>query len=247
MLAAVMLFMLLFVGCGKEYEVASAKGQEGMQYTIGNVSYTVTFNEWDYLFYDTVLGWDRDERMASGSDYLLNEWKNSQLDHSRQYEWAGKGDVVDSSILLWNYYTDSAWAKRKSALLLGRCKFTYDGSCYFKMDGVSALIYNISYLFSIPRKALTSLRCMDGITGYLAGLVGLIIGLVLSIIGAIVATILGIVCHPIETLANLTAGVFYFGPRWWTYVVHTNFIASLWDLIWGAIIYPIWQIIIFWV
>lgn len=246
MLSAATLLTLLFIGCGKEYDVAEAEAQEGRPYNIGNVSHQVTFNSWDYLFFETVDRRDRETGSANGSDYLLNDWRNSQLDMSRRYEWEGKGESLGSSILLWNHFTDSAWAKRKSALLLGRCKFTYDGSCYFNMDGVSALIYNVSYLFSIPRKALTSLRCMDGLAGYLAGLVGLVIGLVLSLIGIVLASLVGIVCHPLETLANLTAGLFYFGSGWWTYVTHTNFIASLWDLVWGGIIYPLWQALTFW-
>ena len=243
------LLLLIVTGCAKEYDVAQAKGQEGMPYSLGNVSFKVTFNEADFLFFDTVKGWDRDKGKAAGSDALLNEYKNSGLDQSRSYEWEGRGESLGASVLLFQAteFTDSAWAKRKTALLLGRCKFSYDFSCYFSMDGMSALIYNVAYLFSVPRKVLTSIKCADGIIGYLAGLILLIIGTVASIVGIFLATLLGVVCHPIETCANITAGLFYFGPGWRAYVMHTNIIASFWDLVWGGIIYPLWQALVFWI
>lgn len=93
---------------------------------------------------------------------------------------------------------------------------------------------------------MMSLFCADGVLGFVWNILQLLIGIVAAIVRTVVATQIGAVCHPLETLANLTAGLFYFGPGWWRYVLHTNFIASLWDLIWGGIVYPLWQALIFW-
>ena len=72
-------------------------------------------------------------------------------------------------------------------------------------------------------------------------------------VGIVAAPVINTVCHPIETLANLTVGVLplqlweleevdsYIG-----YVFRTNILYSLWDLIWGGVIYPLWQALTFW-
>ncbi len=245
-------FVLVFAfgvvcGCAKDYEVATAEAQVGRKYKLGNVSSEVTFNTYDYLFYEQIYKIDLVERKASGSDILLNEFTNETIPAwTPEYLYRGKGETGDASLLLWNYFTDSAWAKRKSALLTGRCKFSYDITSLWRFDGVSALIYNTSYLFSVPRKALTAVLCMDGLQGYLESLIILIIGACASIISLVAGTIVCFICHPIETLANLTVGLFCLDNGYWTYVLHTNLLASLWDLIWGAIIYPILQIFVFW-
>ena len=215
-------------GCANELDVATAESQVGRPYKFGNVSSEVTLNTCDYLFYQQIQKTDPVERKSSGSDMLLNEFINETIpEWTPRYLYEGKGETGDASLLLWNYFTDSAWAKRKSALLTGRCKFTYDITSLWRFDGVSAFIYNTSYLFSVPRKALTALLCMDGLLGYIKSLVILTIGACASIIGLLVGTVLCAICHPVETLANLTAGIFCFTDGYFTYILHTNILASL--------------------
>ena len=107
----------------------------------------------------------------------------------------------------WVVFHDSACSKRKAALMMGRCVFSYKFANYISFDGVSALIYNVAYICSIPRKALTGLRCSDGLFGYIHDLIVLAIGFVCAVIGVFLSTILGLLCHPFETLANLFVGV----------------------------------------
>lgn len=143
-------------------------------------------------------------------------------------------------------YADSAWFKRLHALAMARGFLTYQFRTYIYYDGISGLLYNTAYLASAPNKVLSCLKCSDGVLGYVCDMFKLLFGILLSIVGLVAAPLVGLLCHPIETLANLTVGVFYFGPGWWTYVTHTNIFASLWDLIWGGMIYPLWQALTFW-
>lgn len=139
-----------------------------------------------------------------------------------------------------------ACTNRKLALAMARGMWSYKFSNYFHLDGVSGLIYNVTYIASIPAKALTGLRSSDGVFGYVGDLIKLLLGAIAAIIGIFAATILNTLCHPLQTIANLTIGLFYFDSGWFSYVFSTNFIASLWDLVWGGIIYPLWQALTFW-
>ena len=143
-------------------------------------------------------------------------------------------------------YKDSAWFKRQFSLAYARGFLSYQFRSYFYFDGVSALTYNTAYLFSVPNKIVMSFFCADGVLGFAWNILQLLLGMVAALVGVVAATLLGAICHPFETLANLTAGIFYFGPGWWRYVFHTNFLASLWDLIFGGIVYPLWQFLTFW-
>lgn len=145
-----------------------------------------------------------------------------------------------------------AFAKRKAALAMSREVFCYSFSNYLYLDGVSGFIYNVSYIMQIPHKLLRGLRAMDGIWRYIKSLFHLFVGFVLALVGCVVAPIFNTLCHPFETLSNLIVGVVSAcadedSPvSWIEYVWRTNIIASLWDLIWGGMIYPLWQALIFW-
>lgn len=141
---------------------------------------------------------------------------------------------------------NEACTNRKLALAMARGLWSYKFPNYFYMDGVSGLIYNVTYLASVPAKALAGLRSSDGIFGYVGDLLKLLLGAIAAIIGIFAATIFNTICHPFQTIANLTIGLLYFDSGWWTYVTHTNIFASLWDLIWGGMIYPLWQALTFW-
>ena len=158
----------------------------------------------------------------------------------------------DESDVLLFAASDFAFAKRKAALNMSREVFCYSFQNYLFWDGVSGLIYNVSYIMQAPHKALRGLRAMDGIWRYIKSLVKLGFGVLCAIVGVVVAPIFNTLIHPLETLSNLLVGVvsacgLMDSPvSWIGYVCRTNIIASLWDLIWGGIIYPLWQALTFW-
>lgn len=149
---------------------------------------------------------------------------------------------------------ETACSKRKAALDLSREIWTYSFKSYVALDGVSGLIYNVGYLCSVPHKIVRGLFCMDGVICYIGALVKLGIGSVCAAVGIVAAPIVGTLFHPLETLSNLTIGLlcididgeYSLGLTYTKYVFNTNIIASLIDLVWGAIIYPLLQTILFW-
>lgn len=229
------------VGCGNENDVSSARALDGKDVRLQNLSIVLSFNTCDNLFFEKIRDYDHEKDEIVSSDSLLavySNWRSMERNERLEHPW------------LASEFFDSAYTKRKTALLMGRCVFSYKFDNYVRFDGISAMIYNVAYIFSAPRKALTALRSSDGITGYIGDMVVLGIGIVLAIIGFFVSTFLGLVCHPLETLSNLLIGIAYFGDggfaAWKAYVLHTNLFASLWDLVWGAMIYPLWQAVMFW-
>ena len=172
----------------------------------------------------------------------MKEFKSDML----EYRDGGISDEV--GFVGWHkfHFYRSAYSKRVVALLMARTCYTYTFKNYINMDGVSGLIYNTAYVFSIPRKLLTGIFIADGICEYLKNSAKLLIGGVFAVAGIPCSFVINTICHPIETLANLTVGVAYFGDDWFEYVRNTNLVVSLWDLIWGGIIYPLWQALVFW-
>ena len=93
---------------------------------------------------------------------------------------------------------------------------------------------------------------MDGVGRYVNGLFRLTWGSCCAVVGLVAAPVINTICHPAETLANLTAGLVYIDTQnttvpWTCYVFHTNILASLWDLIWGAIVVPILHLLTFFI
>jgi hypothetical protein len=142
-----------------------------------------------------------------------------------------------------------------------------------RFDGVSNLLYNVSYIFSIPAKLMhgTRLVCFNSNYGWSdwCWLLGqLVVGFFLACIMLFFGTAIGTICHPWETLGNLTinlGAVWESGPgsgwladssfeflgllspwAWgrmgWELIPH-SLVGSLWDLIWGAIIAPLVDIV----
>jgi len=146
---------------------------------------------------------------------------------------------------------DFAFAKRKAALNMSREVFCYSFKNYILLDGVSGIIYNASYIMQVPHKLLRGLRSMDGIFRYATAVVKLAAGTVCAIVGLVASPVINTICHPFETLSNLSVGVvsacvdMNCPISWLEYVARTNILYSLWDLIWGAIVYPIVQAAIF--
>ena len=181
----------------------------------------------------------------SKADWMFDEWISAHKSDNLKYRNEGCSD--DVGVVSWHEtaFHCSAYTKRVMALLMARCGYTYTFKNYVNLDGVSGLIYNTAYVFSIPRKILTGMLTAEGAGEYLWNTTKLLVGGVFAVVGIPLSLVVNTVCHPIETLANLTVGVAYFGEGWGTYVANTNLIASLWDLIWGAIIYPLVQAVVF--
>ncbi len=214
---------LLVAGCGNGKYGSWTKGEVFTRGVIG-VDIDLSYNEADFLYencYKESFGLD-----LCGGGYYGSDW---------------------------------ACSKRLAAKTMAKETFTYSFKNYFMLDGVSGLIYNVGYIFSVPHKALRGLRCMNGVGGYLDALFKLTWGTVAAAVGVVVAPVVNTVFHPFETLANLTVGIIHVdgiefldihpsgaGCGWWGYVLHTNLVASLWDLVWGAMIHPLWQAVVFW-
>ena len=255
--------MLLCAGCADKEELARAQEMDDqyLYVTSGIMSRSPKGNKADWLYFEYTVN--------HSCDYLYNR-ANPESEVEKLYNAGAKpedvaaiyrsggfvqhGDPEDLSYARCGFYCadyqDSAFNKRNAALLWSRCEFSYDFGNYYNLDGVSGLIYNVSYIFSVPCKLLRYLKCADGILGYFWGVCQLLLGTLFAIIGVVVAPIFNTLCHPIETLANLTIGFAYFDSpysrHWFKCVLNTNIIASLWDLIWGGMIYPLWQALIFW-
>lgn len=221
--------MLLCAGCAKEdntpatYWITDAKRLAGSSSgnEFGN-GVAVTLNKADTMF---------------------ERWLRKNKSDNLKYRNEAISDEV--GFVAWNEYIDSAYQKRVHALLMGRCLYTYTFKNYIGFDGVSGLIYNTAYVFSIPRKILTGFLTSEGAIEYLWNTTKLLVGGVFAVVGIPCSFVVNSICHPWETLANLTVGVLYFGEGWGTYVANTNIIVSLWDLVWGAILYPLFQALIF--
>ena len=179
------------------------------------------------------------------ADWMFEKWIKEHKSDNLKYRDEGCSD--DVGFVAWHEsgYYRSAYTKRVMALLMGRCGYTYTFKNYFNLDGASGIIYNTAYVFSIPRKMLTGMLTSEGAIEYLCNTTKLLIGGVFAIVGIPCSFVINTICHPFETLANLTVGVAYFGNGWGTYVANTNLIVTLWDLIWGAILYPLLQALIF--
>lgn len=178
--------------------------------------------------------------------------------YSDCYKKSRGGDLWDLGIDRCEWPSDWACSKRTAAIHMSRHIYTYSFQNYVLMDGVSGFMYNVGYLCSVPHKLLRGLRCMNGIWGYSVAAVKLMFGAVCSVVGMVASPIINTVCHPWETLANLTVGVaFVDGVEflgvhpdsdrgWFWYVFRTNLVYTLWDLVWNSILYPLIQCFTFW-
>lgn len=120
-----------------------------------------------------------------------------------------------------------------------------------KFDAVSNLLYNVSYIFSIPAKLIHSTKVADGIMDYIGIVISLAFGTLMSVVMISVGTIVGFICHPFESLANLIVGFdislsadFIKNLLDTNYIYHVNLIYSLVDLLWGAIVLPLLEIVL---
>ncbi|NCU33012.1 MAG: hypothetical protein EOM23_08805 [Candidatus Moranbacteria bacterium] len=146
---------------------------------------------------------------------------------------------------------------RKIAILSGKSMvkyifFTYDGRSGERadfpdglyathFDGLSNVLYNISYLFSMPAKLLhgsfavlapTEEKERSRLADWLDLLLTLFIGYFLAFIMLPIGALIGTVFHPLQTLANLTF-----------VSIKINILASFWDFLFGSIISPLWDVL----
>lgn len=160
------------------------------------------------------------------------------------------------------HYSNSAFTKRKTALGLSRTHYSYKWFNYqpypeswpslkfllaFQLDGVSNVIYNTSYLCNIPKKVQVSCHLSHSIID----VIYLIWGGLSALFMLPLSFLIGTICHPWETLANLTVGIIFIPPDsisvfsgdywrlYWDYVCNTNIITSLWDLLYHGVIQPL--------
>lgn len=147
-----------------------------------------------------------------------------------------------------------AFAKRGAALSMAKEVYTYSFQNYVFFDGVSGFLYNLTYITSIPHKLLRGLMCMDGVGTYIGGVFKLTWGFVAATVGLVASPVVNTICHPFETLANLTIGIPFhsfglsledYNIPWWYYMGRTNLLMTAWDLVWGAIVHPLVQAALF--
>lgn len=181
--------------------------------------------------------------------------------------------------------THNALAKRKSALFLGRgvidyclVNYDYNGKIYesggffterysyrpvmkplflicMKFDAVSNVLYNVSYIFSIPAKLIHGTKVSNGIGDYTGIVLQLAIGGTLASIMIPAGFTIGFICHPFESLANMFVGFSVssysltellsldFIKNTSNYSYNVNLVSSAVDLFWGAMITPLLDII----
>ena len=158
----------------------------------------------------------------------------------------------------------SAYYNRKMALFFGKSSIPYLFFNYSpdtgerkafpyslvstSFDGVSNVLYNISYLASIPAKLLhgsfslfpseTTAKIVGiddetfGISEWFDMLLSVLAGFFIALIMMPLGFMIGLLFHPFQTFANL---VFL--------SMNTNIFTSVWDLVVGAIILPLWDVV----
>lgn len=165
--------------------------------------------------------------------------------------------------------TQNAFSKRKSALFLGRgvidycfVNYNFNGDKYvsgglfrdkhsyrptmkpmflicMKYDSASNILYNVSYIFSIPAKLIHGVKVANGIDDYLKIVLHLAWGGILAVAMLAIGTVAGFLCHPFESFANFFVGTNFSSID---YSYHVNLVYYLVDLFWGAMISPLLDI-----
>lgn len=242
------LFCTFCLGCARQDVVDAVEPLVGVSWpgAIAFSSCCPKMSKSDLLYFSDIARYN--------SDSLYNEAFCRSLE---QASYTDRGELCRAGWFAGSNYervvitglrpeVDCACAKRKAALLWARCKFTYEFGSYYHLDGISGLIYNVCYVASVPRKLIVYLRSADGISGYFFGVLQLVFGLCCALVGCVASLVVNSLCHPLETLSNLTVGILYFNKDWMGYVINTNLLSSLWDLLWGGVAYPLIKALMFW-
>lgn len=142
---------------------------------------------------------------------------------------------------------DSAFCKRRAAMELSTYLYTYkllnydsDGLSWnfliaMRLDALSNLNYNLSFLFGVPWRIIVSPRVSISFFDWIGNIIVILFDFFLGVFMIVVGPFIGFICHPFESLANLTIGFAYIPQYGWEqykfYVSNVNLIASVWDLI----------------
>ncbi|TYT75229.1 hypothetical protein [Desulfobotulus mexicanus] len=157
----------------------------------------------------------------------------------------------------------NAFTKRKAAIFLGRGVISYQFAnfnytekkekCYsffcvpgkpyvkpefliaMKFDAVSNVLYNVSYIFSVPAKIIHSTRVAEGPIEWMKTIVLLLFSGFIAFFMIFIGAIIGFICHPFQSLANLLISL--------DGGYQTHLLYSLLDLFWNAILLSLWDII----
>ena len=206
---------LIITGCGKEAEAFG-----GTYYVPNSVSdFKVKLTSADKIYFN-VYNAELQERI-----------------YTKQYH----NSVVYKDI-------DSAFCKRKATVELSLYPYSYkllnykeDGSLSgnfliaMRLDAASNFGYNLVSLCRIPNRLIISPRVSTGLFDWLWNIIIIAWDLVLSFVMLFIAPIIGFICHPWESLSNLTIGILYIPTdgfeQYCKYVKGTNIIMSVWDLL----------------
>ena len=143
---------------------------------------------------------------------------------------------------------DSAYCKRKASGELALYLYTYKLLNYdnddglsrnflvaMRMDALSNLNYNLTFLCGVLWRIIISPRVSTSFFDWIGNIIVILFDFCLGVVMLAVGPFIGFICHPFESLANLTVGFTYFPEYGWeqykAYVTHVNLIASAWDMI----------------
>lgn len=139
-------------------------------------------------------------KIFGGADAQLVEDGDIRLYAKRNAAMIAGSNVISYQWLVFNYKTKN--------ISLPKPLFAMN------FDGVSNLLYNITYITSIPYKFIHfSILCFNSIQDFgvleslklfIWMLIQLLFGFYSAIIMLIVGPVVGLICHPLETLGNLT-------------------------------------------
>ena len=156
---------------------------------------------------------------------------------------------------------DSAFCKRKSAFEIAAYLYDYKLLNYsgnglsgnfllaMRWDAATNFLYNLLSLCHIPRKIIISPRVSYSFFHWISNIITIIIDGCLALIMLFVGPVIGFICHPWESLANLTIGILYFSEygteQYWSYIKSVNLIATAWDVLKGCFL-MLFNALFFW-
>lgn len=200
----------LLTGCGNESETAGSP------------------------FYAPSCMTDLNVKTTSADRILLNI--NEDLADARRAETCNSllYDDVDSAFC-------KRWTSGKLAFFLYNYKllnYNIDGGLSWnflvamRMDAYSNFNYNLGALCLVPRKIIISPRVSTSFFGWIGNIIVVLFDACLALVMLFVGPIIGMICHPFESLANITIGLLYIPEHGFVqykeYILHVNLVASLW-------------------
>ncbi len=160
------------------------------------------------------------------------------------------------------YDKDSAYCKRMAsgelALLLYDYKllnYNMNGGLSWnflvamRLDAYSNFNYNLGALCLVPRKIIISPRGSTSFFGWIGNIIMILVDACLALVMLFVGPIIGMICHPFESLANITIGLLYIPEdgfvQYKEYILNVNLLASVWDTL-QLLFWIVVRTILFW-